>query len=96
MEGKGRGVHNLQEGFQRKETVHFSLIFASFQVELHDRSLLAGDLVQKSSSNSSCGQLGTVRMVHVTCHLQTLSTKQIIYNVPSTKIEQIAVSKLRN
>lgn len=72
---------------------HLNIRFfpASLQVELHDRSLLAGDLVQRSSSDSSCGQLGTVRMVHVTCHLQALSTKQIIYDVSSSKIDQIVV-----
>lgn len=59
------------------------------EVELYDRSLLAGDVVQRSNCDSSSGQLGTVRMVHVTCNLQVQSTKQVIYNVSSAKIQQI-------
>lgn len=67
----------------------------TLQVELYDRSLLAGDVVQKSNCESSSGQLGTVRMVHVTCNLQVQSTKQVIYNVSSAKIQQITVSIYR-
>ena len=61
------------------------------QVSLYDRSLMPGDAVRRNQEGS---QRGIVRSVHVSCHLQVVRTKQMIYDVSSQDLEHIMVSSI--
>ncbi|XP_022093687.1 (E3-independent) E2 ubiquitin-conjugating enzyme-like [Acanthaster planci] len=56
------------------------------KVSLYDRSLMPGDAVRRDQEGS---QRGIVRSVHVSCHLQVVRTKQMIYDVCSQDLENI-------
>ncbi|XP_038064255.1 (E3-independent) E2 ubiquitin-conjugating enzyme-like [Patiria miniata] len=56
------------------------------KVSLYDRSLMPGDAVRCNQEGS---QRGIVRSVHVSCHLQVIRTKQMIYDVCSQYLENV-------
>ncbi|XP_071797737.1 (E3-independent) E2 ubiquitin-conjugating enzyme UBE2O-like isoform X2 [Asterias amurensis] len=56
------------------------------KVNLYDRSLMPGDAVRRNMGDS---QRGIVRAVSVSCHLQVVRTKQMVYDVSSQDLEHI-------
>ncbi|XP_033630246.1 (E3-independent) E2 ubiquitin-conjugating enzyme-like isoform X2 [Asterias rubens] len=56
------------------------------KVNLYDRSLMPGDAVRR---NMGYSQRGIVRAVSVSCHLQVVRTKQMVYDVSSQDLEHI-------
>ena len=71
----------------------FSLSLSlSIQVVLYDRSVMPGDAVRRMTPNcTEDTQRGIVRSVNVSCHVQSIRTKQMIYEVTSRDLTQLLV-----